>query len=539
MFAVQIGNHDSVRPLVAGFGHCNMISKVVDFLYVFMHSLCVLQHVLFIKKKVILVNRLSYSHFLNDKGIDLFSFFFFSTFLLSVLMATVAFNSKVQLLVYFLVFCIFTAVVLLESYMVSRREFSFYLAIPVLISATQNVYLGVVSPFATDTQIRIMLITNFLFSIILMFILFLRTPYRFNQELYNKALTILILLIFYSIGTIGIFHVNITSGLASLRNIIAPMMFLLIGLLGSSNVYLKRFLKYVTWIAVFVLFFGVLERFFLKDIWVQLNLADLWQKKGIPINPITGLPPNFYSSELIGGQQLRRMVSSFADPVNLGTFLFFSFMAAWYLKKRVLAVMLVISFFLVVSKGALLGFLVFCVVWSYYKLSKTGFVLVLTGAGLAGIAFVFYSLTNSTLSMVLHFTGFIAAFKELIFHPLGRGLGNVGVLAGLYSSGVQTEIAESGLGMVIGQLGIGGLVLYLYFFIFVYKNSNRIQEISEKILAKSLLFSILPNIMFNEVALSPNSSAVYFITLGTLIGQWYMKTKDIPQVKKNRRKIVW
>lgn len=488
---------------------------------------------------VIILNRLVYPEPLNKQDTDLLSLSLFGVFLISVLTATIAFDSEVQLLLYLGVFLIYTVVVLLESFMVSRREYSLYLAIPVFISATQNLYLGIVAPYSTDLQIQMMVITNFLFSMAILLILLVRTPFRLNQSLYKWNVVILTVLVLYSLGTMVLFHANVTSGIASLRNIITPPLFLIIGLMASSNLYLKRFLKYISYIALFVVLFGIVERYLLRDIWVYFNLADLWSKKGIPINPVTNLPANFYSSEMVNGQQLRRMVSSFADPVNLGTFLFFGFIAAWFLKKRILSVLLLASIFMAVSKGAMLGLLVFAVIWSYYKLSKTAFTAVLTGSGLVGVAFIVYSLTNSTMSMLAHVNGFTASLKEMVIHPLGRGLGNIGVLAGLYGTNAESDITETGLGMVIGQLGVIGFVLYIAFFIYAFKQCNRIQEKHEIILAKSLLLSIILNITFNEVALSPNSSAVYFMAIGVLLGRWYSKTKDIPVVKKKRKRIVW
>ncbi|SNZ04795.1 hypothetical protein SAMN05421503_0766 [Terribacillus aidingensis] len=476
----------------------------------------------------------------NDKGLDLFSSILFGLFLSIVMMSAIAFHSTFNIIFYLLSLMVYIYILVYELQMVERREFSFYITIPILISATQNLYLSFVSPYADASQIQLMVITNFLYSAILIGVIYIKTPYRFNKALYQKMLILFIVLVLYSLATIIIFNAHITSALASLRNVMTPMLFILIGLIASSNVILSRYLRYLSYIVIFVVIFGFAERFLIKDIWHIIHLPDLWTKKGLPLNAFTGLPGNFYSSEMVGGQQLRRMVSSFADPVNLGTFLFFGFMVAWYLRNKFLAILLIISIGLAVSKGAILGLLIFSVVWAYHKFSKAIFILVMIGTCAAGGAFVVYSMMNSTMSMLLHITGFFAAFPELVNHPLGRGLGNIGVLAGLYSSGAQTEITESGLGMIIGQLGILGLILYVYFFTFILKQSHTIQVRKDKILLQTLTLGILANITFNEVALSPNSSAVYFITIGIILGQWHAKTKDVGvKKKKNRIRFVW
>lgn len=480
----------------------------------------------------------------NSKSVDLGSFFIFSLFLLCMILSAITFQSKIQLLFFTILLLIFISIIFFESLILKKRELSFYLSIPVIMSATQNIYLGLITPRVSNTVMQLMIVTNYIFSILLFVVLLLTTSFKLNQKNNTKIILVLSLLILYSLSTIIIFKSNLMSAFASLRNILTPIFFMLLGLAASNNISLKRFLKYISYVSIFVVIFGVIELYFAKDVWLHLNVSDLWAKKGIAVNTITGLPNNFYSSELVNGRQLRRMVSSFADPVNLGTFLFFAFMGAWYLNKKFLGLIIIICSLLAVSKGAFLGILVFGVVWSYYNKSKTFFLFIMIVTGGIGIGFVVYSLTSSTMSMLLHITGFLSSFKELFSHPLGRGLGNIGVLAGLYSNGAETKITESGLGMVIGQLGVIGLILYTYFFRFVYKQINLNNSNNLKIFSKSLLFSIILNIMFNEVALSPNSSAIYFITLGIVIGQQYINNGKLILEEKNKRitkriKIKW
>jgi len=72
-------------------------------------------------------------------------------------------------------------------------------------------------------------------------------------------------------------------------------------------------------------------------------------------------------------------------------------------------------------------------------------------------------------------------------------------------------------------LGIIGLLSYIIFFIINYLNIIKISDTRIKIGLISLFYGIMANIVFNEVALSPNSCAGYFILLGLFLGkrdQW-------------------
>lgn len=115
-----------------------------------------------------------------------------------------------------------------------------------------------------------------------------------------------------------------------------------------------------------------------------------------------------------------------------------------------------------------------------------------------------------------HIGGFISSLKLLITNPAGLGIGNVGVLSGLFSSNLSnTDVIETGIGVIIAELGWIGLICYTVFFVYLYKvphkwNGNNIKR---KILYYTILFSFILNALFNEVALSPNSCALYFIEL--------------------------
>ena len=402
-------------------------------------------------------------------------------------------------------------------------EISFFLIIPTIMSATQNVYLTTVADTLDNSRLHFAIILNFIFSMALYVVLVARRKPTFEpalRKLINSVTVALVFLVLYGAATVVLFQPDLTAALASSRNIVAPFLFLLIGLHASTWAKGVVYLRYLVLLGFAAIIFGFIEAN-IPHFWDSLNLRGLWEKKGISVQADSGLPKNFFASEqLVPGEFLRRMAGPFADPVNFGTFLFAVFMAAWYLKGLVSKILTVVAIVLAVSKGALLGLFVFFAVWTRYFASRVSYVIALLVLAAGAFSFYSFTLTSSTGSTTAHIDGFTAAFIEFPHHPLGRGLGSSGVLAGLFSEGSESTsaITESGLGMVIGQLGIVGLTIYVVFFVLVSRYVLRIKNIRDRTLAAGLLGGFMLNAAFNEVALSPNSAAPYFIILGLVIG---------------------
>jgi hypothetical protein len=397
---------------------------------------------------------------------------------------------------------------------VAVREPSFYLAVPVLISASQNVYLGFLSPSLSHEEVQTLLIVNFLLAAL--FCIGLMVHGGRPNIVRAQTMLILVLTAGWAIVTFGVFGGEIQTALASLRNVLNPVMFAFLGAALAVFVVPRRLMVYISLIALAVAAFGYYEIFVNPHVWASLNIADLWGKKALPIDPATGLPPNFYSSESIGGGVVRRMASTFADPVNLGTFLFLGFMTSWYLRWWWLRLVIFAAIFLTLSKGAVVGLLVFWVINSRHSRSAVSFPVVVVAATTIGVAFIAYSLTHSTGSLVAHLHGFTGGFERLPAHPFGSGLGTTGVLANLTNTTGQPEVSESGLGLIAAQLGIIGLGLFTWLCVVIHRGVSGLTSQRERILGFTLLYAIILNIAFNEVALSPNSSAGYFVILGIL-----------------------
>ncbi len=400
------------------------------------------------------------------------------------------------------------------SYGMISKYKEILLVIPVIFSVFQNVFLGIAIKGITEQRLQFLVIFNFLYSIMILGYLVL---YRLRMDSFVKAIVLLFVIICaYAFALVAIREFHPIAFVSSLRNIIAPFLFLLIGYLIADEVSKKNYMSIVLAIGVICLIVGFYEFFINKRMWMQLNIAELWPKKGIEIASY-GLPRNFFSSEQFRGNYIQRMSSTFADPVNLGTFLFAVFMLAWYKKRYVISALTLLGCVMVVSKGALLGILVFVFFAVCFSLHRKIVIPSVTALAGAAMIVVIYILNNSSGSMRFHIMGFLSSIIELKNNILGYGVGNIGVLSGLFHSGVQSKISETGLGLVIGQLGIVGLVVYVALFIIIFAQCFKQKEKKDRIFCASLVVAIGLNIVFNEVALSPNSCAIYFLLLGLFI----------------------
>lgn len=410
-----------------------------------------------------------------------------------------------------------------------KSEYSVYLFLPLLMSATQNILLGLFAEYCSKLQIQVLLTVNVIWSVILLLFLAATNKSCLRDATVRRISLLLALIFLHAVLSTLLLGATPLSLLSSLRNVVAPLLFFLIGFLISPLIRMQRLYLYLSLLGLFIIGFGIYERFLDLDLWRFLNIDLLWERKGLSNISEAGLPSNFYSSEKIAGEQVRRMASSYGDPVNFGTNLFPVLLVAWISQRRGLLLLAFASIFLAVSKGALLGLLVFVLVFAWLRFSRAATVFIALGTLLLGVAFVIYSLTHSTMSLVAHVFGFLASLKELPDYPLGRGIGNIGVLAAQFTEITGTEITESGLGAIIGQMGVVGLAVYLGFFSCINARIRTLADTDTRIAAYSLFFFIMLNIAFNEVALSPNSSAGVFILLGLYARQGAVSARAVPQ----------
>lgn len=392
------------------------------------------------------------------------------------------------------------------------------MAMIIWLSAFQNVYLGIVAYQLTEMELQILLTINFAVVVGCVGLYVLRGQIERNAICFVALLFVTVVI---SCVLALVYPPNITSFISSIRNILTPMVFFLFALVYAKHIEEDNLYQKLLLIAIFVAVFGLVEDLIGNVFWQKLNIGALWDLKHIGVAQTTNVPANWYSSEIIMGRQRRRMVSSFADPVNLGTYLFGAFMLAWYKRRYILCGLLVLCCGLTISKGALLGFMIFAVLFFWFK-DRTRLTVPFIGCGVfaAGIAFLIYSSKSSTGSVAFHIKGFVNSFSVITERPFGYGVGRVGVLAGLFAQSTgNASVLETGIGNILAQLGIAGMLIYFVFLLKLFVlplQWNNVASPEDKILYYSLLFSFIANAMFNEVALSPNSCGMYFVIMGIL-----------------------
>lgn len=392
---------------------------------------------------------------------------------------------------------------------------------PLYLSAFQNVLLGFFINDFSESILKIVLVLNYLGFVFLYVIIFNVAMLRRD---FGYPMIYLVFIAVYSVLIFGIMGGSPEAAFSSFRNLSAMYLFFIVGwcMAKYNNIKTIQSLK-AGLILIFslVFIFGFIERFIYIDTWHDLNLSELWLKKGLNIQ-VNGMPGNFYASEKINGEYVRRMVSSYADPINLGSNLFLFYLLAWYFGSKVIQFLSLVMMVLAFSKGALMGMLVFLVFYMRQKFGRNMYVLMGGAAVTVGALFLIWAFKNDANSVFAHISGFTSALKTLFTKPLGYGLGNVGVLAGLFGIQANEDITETGLGLIIGQLGIVGLIIFIHFFVMISKSafgkSTNLQS-RENLLLRAAMFGILLNIIFNEVALSPNSCAGYFLLMGMLVYQ--------------------
>ena len=410
------------------------------------------------------------------------------------------------------------------------------LVVPTVMSAFQNVYL---LPFAAEydeLRMQVIVIVNFLVALLLLALLLLSGAAArltaTGSRLFRQAQISSLVVLLWGGLLMATNGIDPLAGFASLRNLWAPFLFLSLGLLAATWTPANRYAQLLAGLGAAVIAFGFWE-VANPHFWTDWNLEQLWEKKGIPVDPYTHLPPNFYSSEQIEGNQIRRMVGPFADPVNLGTFIFAVTMCAWYVRRRVLLAVSLLAVILTVSKGAFLGCLIAVAVGIREYRSKFETLVAITVVAIVAFLFYGYTQSSSTGSTTAHINGLTAAFAELPSNPLGRGLGGTGVLSGLLGEGGDSAIVESGVGMIVGQLGVVGLATYAWFFYRIISWSLTVENPQDRVMASVLALAFFANAMFNEVALSPNSCAPYFVLLGLILGR--AEIRKIVPARDHRR----
>ena len=109
----------------------------------------------------------------------------------------------------------FFIIITISLYKISRKnDLSFELCIPIVLSAFQNIGLGIFSPYLSKTEVQLLTVINFLYAIIVFIALFFKYGKRkiLQNDIGRKVWFIFVVLIVYSfISVILLSNRNILS----------------------------------------------------------------------------------------------------------------------------------------------------------------------------------------------------------------------------------------------------------------------------------------------------------------------------------------
>ncbi|HCH83214.1 MAG TPA: hypothetical protein DE316_09055 [Eubacterium sp.] len=322
--------------------------------------------------------------------------------------------------------------------------------------------------------------------------------------------------VFYLVLSMFRGNVDIYTKFVCFRQLMTPVILILYGrCLNISQDEKVDFLKFIINMGVFQAIFGIVEEFILGDkFWLALNISSLFKAKGFSRWVIAGMPGNYYSADFysIIGRSVRRLVGITTDPLLTAHFLAFCIVILLFLdvdkknKKIFKIVLLSIATFLTLSKGAILIVAISFLYKVWIKNRKVAiFLIVFAITGLVGII-----QSNILRTVSIHLAGLTTAAESISI--IGGGIGTSGNLASL--GGKSTTSGESFFGMILGQLGIIGLLLFIWMIkrmtklLFAEKNKIYVYAIIAYIIAITI------EAIVSESAINFVGSGVAFIALG-------------------------
>lgn len=360
-------------------------------------------------------------------------------------------------------------------------------------------------------------------------------------------------------ATVGRHPVNAI--IPAMRNALALLVMFYFGL-SVPSLTLHRFRRVLLGfgaLTVCVLTFGYFERFVARDaLWIDvLNLDRIAGFKNLTLTGVVPepLPADYYSP--IGGEYYRRMASLFATPISMGYYLAFVLLFAlgfafplrrssWTLPRVGLVFFSGLTLSLTLVKGAYgivgLGALAVIAValgrrfdWSFRRIFL-GWTIVAVPCMVIGI------LLFPRSTALLHVYGLVATVQSLSGTSLfiGNGIGSGGTISARLGADVRVSEAtgaESGIGTLLYQTGIGGTCLYLFFSLLLLKRLYqlyRAEELPRTIRLGALgvaggLFGLLGAVFLQENALAPVPIAPYYIFAGALLNVAGRYREELPE----------
>lgn len=310
--------------------------------------------------------------------------------------------------------------------------------------------------------------------------------------------------------------------------------------LGKEN-NIEKIFNILLFYGVIVGILGIILYFCSDKVWLDMGFAEYWLNK--TGGNTTYSFRNFYTFDL--GTKLKRLVSTFAEPLSCSHFLGIGFVTAFLVGKRknfVLKVFFTIVMMMGISKSSIVLVLSVILVLNYSKIKKSSsrvaFVigcLLVGGAAMNVLSDYSSGLTQAT-SIGNHFNAFIYGIQNASF--FGNGLGTTGYNASIMGlTEFDAGYNESFFALCIGQVGAVGTVLFYMFLIScfwtnfkTYKKTGN----SYVLVSSVLMLELLIETLFSASSVSMLGTGLYCVLSG-ISSNIHANATDLDQEKEMDR----
>jgi len=305
---------------------------------------------------------------------------------------------------------------------------------------------------------------------------------------------------------------EIIGRLMSYRAAMIPVGLYFIGRFITFNEkYLLFSIRLLLLVSVIVSIFGIVERFLIPDsFWIKANISHYRMLIGNPCP--RDIPGNFYG--IYAGQYIRRVVSTYCDPLAFGFANIFIIPLGWYFvfRKRTevlksplsklffFMIMGIAQLFTITRAAILANLLSLGLLFLYLRKIRTRIILISVTTLLFFLPLMIYSgplliqglqqtIILSDPSSQGHIRALYFGAKNIISHPMGFGLGQGGYVGNVFGKSLGGESLYFTTAVERGVVGLFLLGLVIILLVnFCHKN---IKYLEDDPILKGLIYIII------------------------------------------------
>ena len=393
-----------------------------------------------------------------------------------------------------------------------RDEFSFNFFL--VCTIFQNIILVLSASDITSKETTFIIVIKELNIYICMFFYFIK------KELIDLNLRSVCFILFLMLSIIQIFRGgNIKLAVIALRQIIIIFSCFYFGAsLKIRNI--RRIYINIVVCSVAVGIIGIILYMFSDQKWINVGYALFWSNKTGGNSSVSFT--NFYTYDF--GFKLKRIVSTFVEPLSCSHFVGAGFVIAFFLipKRYFLKIFIALVIFMGFTKSSVALFACMIGVLIYTKIKtkngKTTFWILFTLTVMCGFSYIMMHVNNlsQASSTSNHFSAFIYGVKNASL--LGNGLGTAGYNA--YMMGLKeydSAYNESFFALCMAQVGtIGVALIYTFLGSCIINNYKIYMKDKNKYVLISLILSIdiVIESFFSASSISMLGTGLYLVLNG-------------------------